>query len=63
MRDFGIDPASSVVIGDSPSDMEAGKAAGVRGIFVTSPREETPPGYAAADSLLAAARLVTEEGR
>ena len=63
VEDCRIDTASSIIIGDSLSDMEAGKAAGVRGLFVTSSREETPVGYLTAPSLLSAARAVTGGGR
>jgi D-glycero-D-manno-heptose 1,7-bisphosphate phosphatase len=58
-----IDTAASLIIGDSPSDMEAGQAAGVRGLFITSSLEETPAGYMTAPSLLSAARAVTGGGR
>lgn len=34
IRQFGIDPARSVMIGDKPSDLEAGRAAGVEPILV-----------------------------
>jgi D-glycero-D-manno-heptose 1,7-bisphosphate phosphatase len=33
---FGIDPGSSWMVGDSPRDMEAGRAAGVRTILIES---------------------------
>jgi histidinol-phosphate phosphatase family protein len=33
-RAMGVDPACCVVIGDKPSDVEAAKNAGARGIFV-----------------------------
>lgn len=59
VEEFRIDTAASLIIGDSLSDMEAGKAAGVRGLFVTSSREETPAGFMTAPSLLSAARVVT----
>lgn len=63
VEDRGIDAAGSLLIGDSVSDMEAGKAAGVSGLFITSSREETPAGYRTAPSLLSAARAVTGGGR
>lgn len=31
LKDFGIDPANALMIGDKPSDMQAAKAAGVDG--------------------------------
>lgn len=63
VEEHDIDIAGSLLIGDSLSDMEAGKAAGVRGLFITSSREETPAGYRTASSLLSAARAVTGGGR
>jgi D-glycero-D-manno-heptose 1,7-bisphosphate phosphatase len=36
MARFHIDPASSWMIGDSPRDVEAGKAAGLRSILIES---------------------------
>ena len=61
---FGLDLAGSLIIGDSVSDLEAGLAAGVKGILVVPDGEERPPGYRSAPSLLAAARMVIdEEGR
>ena len=55
---LGIDPARSWIVGDSLSDLEAGRAAGVRGILVAPPGTEVPPGARRAGSLLAAARLI-----
>jgi len=63
VREFHVDTASSLVIGDSVSDMEAGRAAGVDGVFITSPGEKVPAGGRKASSLLAAARVVTGGGR
>ena len=42
-RDLGIDLASSVMIGDSPDDVRAGKAAGVRTILINGGRCELCP--------------------
>lgn len=53
---FPVDPARSWVVGDSLSDLEAGQAAGVRGILVARRSEPRPAGTTAAGSLLAAAR-------
>lgn len=33
LADFGVAPADAVMIGDKPSDMEAARRAGVRGVF------------------------------
>jgi len=63
IEDCDIDAAGSLLMGDSLSDMEAGKAAGVTGLFITSSREETPAGYRTAPSLLSAARAVTGGGQ
>lgn len=35
MRDFQADPATSLLIGDKPSDIEAAEAAGIRGYLFT----------------------------
>lgn len=51
-----IDMRRSLVIGDSPSDLEAGRAAGLPGILVVGRGEPRPSGVDAAGSLLAAAR-------
>ena len=51
-----IDPARSWIVGDSLSDLEAGRALGIPGILV-APRGTAPPaGARRAGSLLAAAR-------
>jgi D-glycero-D-manno-heptose 1,7-bisphosphate phosphatase len=55
---FPIDTARSWVVGDSLSDLEAGLAAGIRGILVVPRGERHPPGVPAAGSLLAAARAI-----
>ena len=33
LADFGVAPADAFMIGDKPSDMEAARRAGVRGLF------------------------------
>lgn len=53
---FAVDSGRSWVVGDSLSDLEAGRAAGIPGILVVPRGEPRPPGVAAAGSLLAAAR-------
>ena len=55
---FPVDRERSWVVGDSLSDLEAGRAAGIRGIFVVPRGETRPPGVPAAGSLLAAARVI-----
>jgi histidinol phosphatase-like enzyme len=54
-----IDAARSWVVGDSLSDLEAGRAAGIRGLLVVPRGEPLPPGVQGAGSLLAAARAIT----
>jgi D-glycero-D-manno-heptose 1,7-bisphosphate phosphatase len=58
----GIDPAASWIVGDSPSDLEAGRAVGVRGILVAPRGAAVPAGVRSAGSLLAAARLIVGGG-
>lgn len=53
---FGVNPALSWVIGDSPADLEAGRGVGVPGILVVPRGGERPQGVRTAGSLLAAAR-------
>ena len=55
---FAIDVARSWVVGDSLSDLEAGRAVGIRGILVVPRDERRPPGVPAAGSLLSAARAI-----
>jgi len=55
---FAIDTEHSWVVGDSLSDLEAGRAMGIRGILVAARGELRPPGVPAAGSLLAAARAI-----
>jgi D-glycero-D-manno-heptose 1,7-bisphosphate phosphatase len=55
---FAIDTARSWVVGDSLSDLEAGRAAGIRGILVVPRGGQRPAGFATAGSLLAAARAI-----
>jgi histidinol-phosphate phosphatase family protein len=38
LREWPIDPAGTIVIGDQPSDMEAARAAGLRGVLFTGGR-------------------------
>ena len=38
LREWPIDPAGTIVIGDKPSDMEAARAAGLRGVLFTGGR-------------------------
>jgi len=55
---FAIDVARSWVVGDSLSDLEAGRAVGIRGILVVPRGEHPPPGVLSAGSLLCAARAI-----
>ena len=38
LREWPIDPAGTIVIGDKPSDMEAARAAGLTGVLFTGGR-------------------------
>ena len=60
---FPIDTARSWVVGDSLSDLEAGRAVGVRGILVVPRGGQHPPGVPAAGSLLSAARAIVAGSR
>jgi D-glycero-D-manno-heptose 1,7-bisphosphate phosphatase len=55
---FSIDTARSWVVGDSLSDLEAGRAVGIRGILVVPRGGQRPPGFQTAGSLLSAARAI-----
>jgi D-glycero-D-manno-heptose 1,7-bisphosphate phosphatase len=55
-RRFRVDAARSWVVGDSLSDLGAGRAAGIPGVLVVPRGGQHPPGVATAGSLLAAAR-------
>ena len=57
-RRFVVDPERSWVVGDSLSDLEAGRTAGIPGILVVPRRGERPPGVRSAGSLLSAARAI-----
>ena len=57
---FGIDPARSWVVGDSPSDIAAGAALGIPGVLVVPRGAPRPPGARTAGSLLATARLIVD---
>ncbi len=63
LRRFSIDAGRSWVVGDSLSDLEAGRAAGIRGILVVPRGERPPPGIQSAGSLLTAARAIVAAGR
>lgn len=58
----GVDPARSWIIGDSFSDIEAGLALGIPGVFVAGRDVAVPPGVRTARTLLAAARLIVGGG-
>lgn len=55
IREHGIDPARSVLIGDKTSDIRAGEAAGVGALLLLSPSEELTNGAQRIASLKAAA--------
>lgn len=48
IRDFGIDPAQSYVVGDKPEDADAAKRAGCTSVLIGN-REGTPADYGAPD--------------
>lgn len=56
---YDIDTARSFIVGDSESDMAAGKAAGVAGILVADDGRPVPEGCRKVPTLLEAARLIT----
>jgi phosphoglycolate phosphatase-like HAD superfamily hydrolase len=56
---FAVDRDTSLIIGDSLSDIEAGRAAGIDGILVAPPGEPVSDGLRRALSLLDAALAVT----
>jgi D-glycero-D-manno-heptose 1,7-bisphosphate phosphatase len=60
---FSVNRDSSLIIGDSLSDIEAGRAAGIDGILVVPPGEQASEGLRTAPSLLDAALAVTGETR
>lgn len=62
LRRFPIDRKDSLIIGDSETDIEAGRRVGVGGILIVPEGEEPPDGYRTATSLLTAARMITGEG-
>ena len=37
LRDFGVAPADALLVGDSPTDVQAASVAGVRGVLVSEP--------------------------
>ena len=41
-RDFGVDLAQSFMVGDRASDIEAGRSAGCRTVFVRHPHDTSP---------------------
>jgi D-glycero-D-manno-heptose 1,7-bisphosphate phosphatase len=55
---FGIDRSRSVIIGDSVTDMEAGAAAGVAGIYVGTEEPGPAEGTPQADSLRSAVQTL-----
>jgi len=59
LKRFPVDREGSLIIGDSETDLEAGRNAGVEGILIVPEGEEPPDGYRTAPSLLTAARMIT----
>lgn len=55
----GVDPARSFIVGDSESDLAAGRAVGVAGILVADDGISAPEGCRRVATLLEAARLIT----
>ena len=60
MREHRIDPAASWMIGDSPTDMLAGRAAGCRTLYLGA-RPSNVPADASADSLEKATDTIQRE--
>jgi histidinol phosphatase-like enzyme len=58
----GVDPVRSWIVGDSPTDLEAGAVLGIPGVLVAPRGAPAPPGVRTAHSLLAAARLLAAGG-
>jgi D-glycero-D-manno-heptose 1,7-bisphosphate phosphatase len=63
LAEHPIDPGRSWVIGDSLSDIAAGRAVGIPGVLVVPRGAERLPGVATAVSLLAAARAILGDTR
>ncbi len=59
---FAIDVARSWVVGDSLTDLEAGRSVGIRGVLVAPRGAPLPPGVPSAGSLLSAARAIVAGG-
>jgi D-glycero-D-manno-heptose 1,7-bisphosphate phosphatase len=62
MKRFDIDRKRSLIIGDSETDIEAGRAAGVGGVLIVPEGEEASVGFRTSPSLLAAAREIARDG-
>lgn len=66
MREHPIDPARAFFVGDSASDVEAARAAGVRSVLVPSradDRQGSAPDHVAPDLLAAAEWTLREDAR
>ena len=59
---FAVDAGRSWVVGDSLSDLEAGRAVGIRGILIVPRGHRHAPGVPWAGSLLSAARAIVAGG-
>jgi len=60
-HDWSIDLSHSFMIGDTPRDIEAGCAAGVKSILLSDGRTASPGAYAVVSELAQAARLILAE--
>jgi D-glycero-D-manno-heptose 1,7-bisphosphate phosphatase len=63
MKRFAVDVTHSWVVGDSLSDLEAGRAIGVRGILIVPGGHQSALGVETAGSLLSAARVIVAGAR
>lgn len=70
-REHGLDLSRSYMVGDAVSDLEAGQAAGARGLMVRTGRgraqealldSSAHPDWRVVDDLLSAVRLILSEG-
>lgn len=62
-HDWGVDIASSFIIGDAPRDIEAGHAAGVKAILISEPEAGSTGDVLSAPNLAQAADLIMAQTR
>jgi D-glycero-D-manno-heptose 1,7-bisphosphate phosphatase len=62
-RRFGIDLARSWMVGDRVTDIECGRRAGCRTVFIARPAMRAPGDVLMADNVRVAARAITASGR